>query len=169
MPNFDAIRDWMNRRRVPVGVALALLVVVLVARAWTRLSDHVVHENGAWWYDLENKRYFEHTLTVPPIKSPWGHDAAIVYFYGCGGCGDERRFVGYYFKLGPEAQRRVKENPALVPAAMGPAFPGRMYSLDAVNWVDSTDPGAAGMGKALGKRCQPPDYLRECQGGPPAR
>jgi len=77
-----------------------------LARCGRGRVEYLCHENGAWWYDPENKADFEHALNRPADQEPWGHDAAIVYFYGCGGCGDERRFVGYYFKLGPEAQRR---------------------------------------------------------------
>ncbi|MBI1372449.1 MAG: hypothetical protein GC159_06770 [Phycisphaera sp.] len=160
-------RDWTNRYSAPVTV-LCLVVLLLCGATlfWSKSASSVPIEHQAWYRDSVTGETFMAAEQLPPIVSPAGNPSARVYYYGCGACGDDDRFVGYYYKLSDGAMRRIAENPQLEAAAWGPRFPGRMYSLDGETWVEAPDPASAGVGAALAKRCSAPNYLRECREGP---
>lgn len=124
-------------------------------------------DDQIWFWDpVESRAFSAPSSENPPLESPWGNPAPMVVFFGCGSCDD--RFPGFFISFTPEKKAELDANPEASGAALGPSYPGRMYSVDAEHWVvaDSLEAANAkrnltGPGSDLATRC--PGELQTCR------
>jgi len=126
----------LRRRRIAVASAVSLLVLV-AAGAWMVLSmdgSEQGYRKPANFYDTETGKLFHASVDkFPPIESPAGNPAVRVYFFSCGECNEEERFIGYYHKLSASLKQRAENGK--------PPGPGDsdeiLRSVDGETWLPS--------------------------------
>lgn len=147
---------WLQRNQwvyIVLFVAAAVLLWRAVQPEQTQSnSDNVSDET--WFVDVATGEPFRAGRDlVPPIKSPAGNEAAWAAMYGCGGCGKEQRFIGYYIKHTDELKAQAESDAGVKASLYGESRAGRLYSTDGKTWVAAESPDKAGMIESFRNRC----------------
>gem|GEM_PF-1149782 len=156
-----------NRRHL-----LLLLLGVVIGICWWSTfrsfkgdgDSPAVTDDQSWFWDpVEQREFAAPSLSNPPVESPWGNPSPMVLFFSCADC--DERFPGIYISLTPEMKAQLASEPDGGGAALGPSHAGRLYSVDAVNWIEAESMeeanAQAGLSTELAKRC--PGSLRMCR------
>jgi transcription elongation factor Elf1 len=141
-----SLRDRINEN--PTGV-IAVAIVLLAGASglyqWLGRSPNV--RGGVQYKDtVTGELFLGPADETPPITSPAGNEAVVVYMYGCGGCGDDQRFEAFYLKYEDGVD---------------------VYSTNMEDWYDTLSEEYPQMRDELASRCDEEDgALQRC---PPGR
>ena len=96
-----SVRTWLNEHSAAAaGIVIALLAVALVIIYQVMKSS----PPKAWYFDTGNGQLF--AAAHEPSAAPSGKEAVRAYVFGCGGCDQAQRKVGYIERV-TEAGRRA--------------------------------------------------------------
>lgn len=162
--------DWYAVLVTLVAVAITSTIMFLVPYC----SRPAAGELGlAYWYVPETREVFlAPDWLVPPIEHQ-GEIAVRVHFFGCGGCSEDLRFVGYYEKYSEASKARLgtlRPQPSPAPDATRPDVfipydvfvPDRFISIDAELWVLADSPAGQEIQEALAQKCLGKGKLTYC-------
>ena len=166
------IREWVNRNSAVAMIAV--IVILILALAYLIRSGMTGRPRPAtpkWFYCLETQQlYGEPVSAIPPVQSPWGHEAveAIVYF--CDDCKGEP-YIAHLTKFTPEIKTVMEQySQGQIEAT---AMPGTMEVMagtlvsdpDDIEWYSvispkggaiKNRPGKCGEDQVQKSDCEPP-------------
>jgi len=163
MSKIQQFRQWSaDNSRIVISVCTVVIILSLLLMGWQMrpVSGGPLPEL-AWYYDVETKKTFtDSSKLIPPIKSPEGNQSVLVYFYACGECSPDNRFVGFYEKYSEDDKKAIETSGLDMQHLAEGSTHESLISQDGSEWFPSGSAEAMAIRKKIDERCKnmPPTY-----------
>ena len=140
-----------------IGVALIMRTIFGGPRSTS--PNDFAQMGQAWYYIAETDQYFLDSVhKISPVIDGEGHQGVRVYYFSCGPCTEDSKFVGYYEKFSDEVKKMIQDEEGLSEDLMMQS----QVSTDAKKWVVRSEPEGRKILQSARLKCTENKKLHGC-------
>jgi len=159
------IGDILERNKTVVFIVCGILILVGVTLIMRAIlgpggsSQDYAEVGQAWYYVPNADHYFLDSVhKLPPIKDDQGRQAVRAYYFSCGPCSEESKFVGYYERFPDEIKKQIEEE-----GLSEDLLAKNEVSLDGKTWGVRSEPEGRKILQSARLKCDENQKLYGCE------